>query len=109
LIARGPENILNNESLMEGDQVKLTIEVAREEMVDWKKIKSEVLTACKKLKLDVYGVKLQVNTLQQRKRVRPDDNKSSLVDVRSTFEEFCKAEKVSTAIRRVGREFIDGN
>jgi DNA repair exonuclease SbcCD nuclease subunit len=109
LVARGPENILNNESLMEGDQVKLTIEVAREEMVDWKKIKSEVLTACKKLKLDVYGVKLQVNTLQQRKRVRPDDNKSSLVDVRSTFEEFCKAEKLSTTIRRVGREFIDGN
>ena len=47
LKVRGPENIINNPDLMEGDQVKLTIELAREESVEWKRIKQDLLAACK--------------------------------------------------------------
>lgn len=105
LTVRGPENLLNRQDLLAGDQVKLTIEMAREEAVEWKKVKQDVLAACKELKLDVYGVKLEINSGPQRERIKMQGKQSNV----DTFSLFCKTEKVSTRVRQAGREFIDGN
>lgn len=106
LTVRGPENILNHKELMEGDQVKLTIEVACEEAVEWKKIKHEVLLACKKLKLEVFGVKLEVKTSSRLGRV---GLKAKVSTYAETLELFCKAENVSSQIKKAGMEIINGN
>jgi DNA repair exonuclease SbcCD nuclease subunit len=106
LTVRGPEELLSNKNLYAGDQVKLTIEMAREEAVEWKKVKQEILTTCKKLQLEVFGAKMEIKTTQRRKRVQLEGNSSSNVD---TLELFCKAENIATQIKQTGIGFINGN
>ncbi len=102
---RGPENLLNRRGqFYQGDQIKLTIEVPREEMVDWKRIRSEVLAACKQLKLEVYGVKLEVKTTKQRERAAHEQSG----DNKSTLESYCRAENVSTRVKQAGLKLIGG-
>ncbi len=99
LTVRGPENILQHGGLVEGDQLKLTIEVTREEAVDWKSIKQEVLAACRELKLDIYGVKLEIKTAQRHTRLQIKERSPGYSQ---TLEQFCKAENVATHIRKTG-------
>lgn len=107
LNVRGPENILNNRDLFEGDQVKITISVAREEAVDWKKIRQSTLAACKELKLEVHGVKLEVKTTAPRKQVKGTPNVA--ISPLETFYRFCKSENLSTHLKKVGKEILHGD
>lgn len=103
LTVRGPENLLTNKELYRGDQVKLTIELAREEAVQWQQVRQAVLAACKKLQLDVYGVKLEVKTVQRRQRIKLEGTNT----VTDTFELFCKTENIAAVIREAGRELLN--
>lgn len=103
LTVRGPENILNDKNLMEGDQVKLTIEVTREEAVEWKKIKQDVLAACKELKLDVFGAKLEVKTTKRRQRLHIEGSGSGNAGI---MEQFCASENLSSQIRKAGLQLL---
>lgn len=107
LSVRDAANILNNKNLYEGDQVKLTISVAREEAVEWQKIRSGVLAACKERKLEVHGVKLEINTVKRRERAKLDDSNGS--GVIGTFDQFCKSENVAGNIKKVGKEILNGD
>jgi predicted phosphodiesterase len=102
LTVRGPEN-LDPEKLKTGDQVKLTIEIAREETVDWKSIKADTLAKCQELGLEVHGVKLQINTTKQRKRIPMAGKTNSEI-----MESFCETENLPIDIRTTGRRIFDG-
>lgn len=107
LTIRDADDILNNSNLAEDDQVKLTIELPREEMVEWKRIKSEVLDACKEKGVDVYGCSLTVKSSKatQQRLIKS----ASKEDV---FDQFCKIENVAVNIRKAGqqlREDFDGD
>ena len=106
LTVRGLEELLSNKNLYAGDQVKLVIELAREEVVEWRKIKQEVLNACKKLKLEIFGAKMEIKTAQRRKRVQLEGVTTNNID---TLELFCKAENVPSQIKQAGMEFINGD
>lgn len=107
LAVRGPENLLSNKNLFEGDQIKLTINVAREEAIDWKNIRQNVLAACKELRLEVHGVKLEVSTTKRRERTKLDEpNGSSPAE---TFDQFCRSENVAKNFKEIGKEILDGN
>ncbi len=108
LTVRGPENILNHKDLCEGDQVKLTIEVAREEAVGWQKIRQACLAACKELNLEVHGCKLEVKTTKQRKHTKLEGQDVTVSPV-GTFDSFCKSENVSTHCKKIGKEILDGD
>lgn len=105
LKVRGPENIANHKDLCAGDQVKLTIEVAREEAVEWKKIRADVLAACKEAGLEVYGVKLEVNTTARKERIHVNKGRSNL----DTFRQFCASENLATSIRKAGSQMLGGS
>jgi DNA repair exonuclease SbcCD nuclease subunit len=106
LTVRGPENILNNKNLYEEDQVKLTIEVAREDSVEWKAIKQDVLAACKELKLEVHGVKLEVKTTTRHQRITMEGGQSS-ADI---YDKFCSTENLASKIKAMGKEILsDGD
>lgn len=102
LTVRDPVDIANSDRLAKGDQVKLTIEVAREEMVEWKKIKADVLAACKDRRLEVYGVTLQVNNtaVKQREPIRMGQTNAEILG------SFCDAERLSTATREAGKRLF---
>lgn len=105
LTVRGPDNILSNSELVDGDQVKLVIEVPREEAVEWKKIREDVLAACKKMHLDVYGAKMEIKTAKNRERVRLKIAQGGS-HVR-TLEQFCTVENVSSQIREMGIKLLE--
>jgi len=101
LTIRDSANIINNKDLCEGDQVKLTIEMAREEAIDWKKTRAEVLAVCREMKLDVYGVKLEIRTTKRRERIKVTKNNKEDI-----FDTFCKEENIATSIKEVGRKIL---
>lgn len=107
LIVRDAANIVKDKNLFEGDQVKLTIQVSREEAIDWQKIKREVLLACKNKKLEVHGVRLEVATATRKKRLKLDGQNSTNVD--GTFDRFCVAENIANNIKKIGKDILDGN
>ena len=99
------DDVLNNSQLRENDQVKLTIKITREEATDWKRIKQEVLNACKELKLEVFGVKVEVQTVQS---IRLHLNEKRLGHVQ-VLEQFCKAEKIPNPVKNTGMEILNGD
>jgi len=99
-------DILLDDRLHQGDQVKLTVELPREEAVEWKRIKSEILAACKEKQLEVCGCKLEVKASKLKKQIVSKQNDSP-------FDNFCKIEGVPSAIQKVGVSIMenkkDGN
>lgn len=105
LTANSVESILGNKDLIEGDQVKLTIEMVREEAVEWKAIRKEVLDACKELKLEVHGCKLEVKTNTRRERAKLIQHSTKA----DTFDQFCKAEGLAKEVVKVGKAILNGH
>ena len=101
LVVRDKFDILNDDYLCEGDQVKLTIELTREEAPDWKSIKQGVLDACKQVGVDVYGVKMKVKTGKQNKpEVKPNASNEEI------FEQYCKASKTTKYCHEMGLKLL---
>lgn len=99
---RGPEDILRNKALFEGDQIKLTVEMTREEAGEWKSVKAKVIEACKQKGLEVTGPDLKISGLTiQRDRISTE--KATPRDVVASF---CNVEKLSQARKQVGLDFV---
>lgn len=102
IMVRDEDDILNDEDLRAGDQVKLTLEMAREEACEWSEHKQRVLAACKERGLEVYGCELKVNTSQRRER-------TSLKTVKTpedVLQAFCQAENVAAGVKKAGMELL---
>ncbi len=106
LTITGPADLLSNDSLYDGDQVKISVRLTREEMPEWRTIRRAVLEACDKLRLEVFGVDLKVATPAAKKAVRID--KTSRKTDSEIITEYCKAEKAADAVRVAGLKFIEG-
>lgn len=102
LTVRSSEDIIRNNLLIEGDQVKLEIELAREEAVDWKTIKLDVMDACREMKLEVFGVTLNIKATTERKALKVGEG-SVPEDVLTAF---CSAENVPNAVKQAGVQLI---
>lgn len=102
LTVRDEDDILNDEDLRQGDQVKLTIEMLREESVEWVAHKQRVLTACKERGLEVYGVELKVQTpaTQERTTLKAVKSPGEVLDA------FCQAEELAAEIKRAGKGLL---
>jgi len=103
LTIKDPDDILKNKQLYEGDQVKLTVELAKEETFEWQKIRRDILEATKTRKLEVFGIDLKVNSATPREtklrkvdRVNPD----------KIYSAFCSKENLPSNTRRVGRDLL---
>ncbi len=103
LTVRDEDDILNNEDLRPGDQVKLTVELAREEAVEWGEHRRRVLGACKEVGLEVYGCEMKINTSQRRERIALKAAKSP----EEVLASFCQAENVSAPIKKAGMGLLD--
>jgi Calcineurin-like phosphoesterase len=90
-------DLFDNHNLMPEDQVKLVVELSREETVDWKKIKASVLQACKELKLEVYGLKMTITETKQLKQIRVRGRSNAEI-----YDSFCDAEGITSHIRKCG-------
>ncbi len=99
---RDADDILRNGELKAGDQVKLSLEMAREEVVEWNAHKQRVLAACKERGLEVYGCELRVNSSQRRERTKVGAVKSP----EDVLQAFCQAEDLATDIKNAGVKLL---
>ena len=105
LTIRSADEILDNKQLFKGDQVVLTIELAREEAVEWKAHKQQVLDAANKKGLEVFGVDIKVNT-GTVKKVKVADLKSRMpADVLAAY---CKTENLPSQTKKAGEGLLNG-
>ncbi len=98
------DEILDNEDLREGDQVKVMIELAREEVVEWNAHKRRALEACKEMGVEVYGVDLKVAPSKRKERIKAEEGTSRTRE--EVFTDFCKAEKVANNIKKAGSKLL---
>jgi UDP-2,3-diacylglucosamine pyrophosphatase LpxH len=102
--------IQNNQNLRRGDQVKIEIELTREELVNWPTYRQKAIEECRKLGVGVFGVKLV--TQKKKKRVRLNGNGSGSEGKLSSnpeeiINEFCIREKVGDDFREAGLTYLD--
>lgn len=95
-------NDLFSADLNKGDQVKITLQLGREEVVEWAKHKRNILAACKELELEVFGIEMDV-VGGSPERIKSDTKTTQPEDV---FEEFCKSENVAANLKAVGKELL---
>jgi DNA repair exonuclease SbcCD nuclease subunit len=95
---------LENFELQPGDQVKITLELLREEFVEWPNRKQSVLDFCVANGLEVFGVELLAKQGKVRKRLEPQ-----VRQVRNNAEllgDFCATENLAKQIRVTGEQIL---
>lgn len=100
------DGLLRHKDLKKGDQIKVVLELAREEIVNWKTEKQHVLGVCKELGLEVYGVDLKVLTNARRQRVRIGEDVKAKTN-EEVLGSFCQAENVASEIKKRGLELLN--
>jgi len=104
LTINAAEEIRLGPKLRTGDQVKVTIRLAREEMTDWPKHKQRVVERCKELGLELFGPDVEVaasaKSAAKEKQAKTKDD---------VFAEFCLSENVSSDIKQAGKGLLEGS
>jgi hypothetical protein len=105
LTVHDADDIANNKALRSGDQVKITVELAREEAVEWHEHKRRVLAACREGGLDVFGINCTVKTAR-RKRVKLIEGPKTNTP-QDILEFFCANEGVASNLKQAGLELLN--
>lgn len=102
LTARDASEIVKY-GLAKDDQVKIIVELTREEVPEWKTHKQGVLDMCAKLGLVVFGVDLKVNEASQKAKTKAPRSRLPADVLRA----FCTAEDAPNAVKKAGLELIN--
>ncbi|HET9285667.1 MAG TPA: metallophosphoesterase [Candidatus Angelobacter sp.] len=97
-----PDDILGRNELKPGDQVKVTLELAREEIPEWKSMRARIADICREMGLEVYGISLKANTAIRKAK---DVNRLH-ADPKEILASFALKENLSTPIKQAGLEFL---
>lgn len=92
--------------LTKGDQVKITLELTRAEIVEWANHKKGIMDHCQQNGIEVHGFELKKE--ERKKRTRIENNGASRSkSTKEFFLEFCNAEKLSDQVRQTGATLLD--
>lgn len=91
--------------IKEGDQVKLTFELSKEEAVEWSKSKNKALEELKKLGALSFGVEMKVNSRDKREKPEAKIGRTTK-DPIEVLVGFCNKEKLSKAVRKAGKDML---
>lgn len=103
---REPEELRELEFLRAEDQVKVSIELTKEEVLDYQTMKEKISLICRDLGLQVFGIELKIKkqtklTDKEQKRAVKDKSPDTIL------KSFSKREKLSKAVLEVGKEFLN--
>lgn len=105
---RDPEELLNDDTLRAGDQIKVSLELTREEVVEWPVYKDRVIQIIKELGLESYGIELKVDKTVKRKKDETTDKVAMKHRTPSDIiGSFSKAEKLSSVVRKTGLKLLE--
>jgi predicted phosphodiesterase len=95
-------NDLADFNLKPGDQVKITVSLPREQLPDWLKHRRAILSVCKEIGVEVFGVELTTKSVNLP-RLQANSSRTPTQLVLS----FCKAEKTPRVIRETGLALVE--
>jgi hypothetical protein len=104
LTVRSASEITSNKDLIPGDQLKVTIELTREESVEAKTYMVQVREACKKKELELSGLEIKVNSLTKKPK---SAIKSASLTPKEIILAFSKSEGLPTELKEAGLIFIE--
>lgn len=102
---REPEALLELDYLQANDQVKISLELTKEEIVDYQNLKGKITDICKELELEVFGIELK---LKKQTKLVSKDQKMEVKDKNpfTILENFSKREKLSKAVSAIGKTLL---
>lgn len=105
ITVREPEELQRLKELHEGDQVKIKLELTRDEIPDGASMKDEIIDFLKKSNIENFGVELKV---QKQTKVRKHQPSTDLVrlDPIDVLRDFSKREKLPELTRKVGADLL---
>lgn len=103
---RDPEDLKDHDYLRKGDQIKVTLELTREEITDWKNHKDLLAKSLSALGLVSYGIELKVQKAKKRKEVQDEVVAMKNRTPGEILGSFCNSEKLPRDIRKIGRKLL---
>lgn len=96
---RDADDLKSDQRLLSKDQVRITLELTKEEVVEWQQHKAKVIDVCKQLELEVFGVELKVlASAKSERKVSSSPGKSA----GEVLQAFCLNEGVASNIKEAG-------
>lgn len=105
---RDPQEIESDERLRAGDQVKVELELTREEVVQWPVYKDRLVQVLKNLQLVSFGIELKVDKAGKRPREEKSNEevKRQHQSPPEVLGSYCKREKLPRAFRKEGLRLL---
>lgn len=102
-----PDELLRDKRLRSGDQVKVNLELHREDIVNWPAHKERIASILKQLELQSFGIELKVDKAVSRKRgeAKVEEQRQTRAPL-EVFGSFCKTEKLPKAVRLAGKQLM---
>jgi len=109
LAIRDIDELAQHKGLRAGDQVKITLELSKEEVTDWSNLRRKITDVCRSKNLQVYGIVLKVKKAAvHRFRLEDEITDTGMVrDPREIVEAFCKSEGLGKAVKAAGIEILE--
>lgn len=104
LTIRSPDDITKNKHLYKGDQIKIAVELVREEAVEWKAHRQQVMQAAQAKGLEVFGIDCVVQSSTSKKAKLTEVKKRTDEDIMTAY---CNYENVSHQIREMGQTLLN--
>lgn len=98
-----PDDLFEIRDLEEDDQVKITLNLAREEIPEWKAMRARIEAICREMCLEVYGISLKSSTTVRKAK---DVNRLQ-ADPKEILTSFALKENLSAPIKQAGMSFLD--
>lgn len=105
---RDLDELKENKFRLKGDdQVRIRMELHKEEAVDWPFFRNEISTIIKSFGAELFGAELKVKKSSRRVRISDDEHEEALLSHKDTFKGFCKREKLDSTTREIGQEILN--
>lgn len=99
---RDSVDIRNNKDLLPGDQIKLTVELHRDEVPDWGAIKAAIQHELKAKELHIHGIKLEVAKTKLKKL-----KLKAAYGQKEIFDNYCTSAGVHQLSRSAGLQLLE--
>jgi len=110
LTISNPDELLADKRLRPGDQVKIKLEISREEVVEWPVFKDRIVRLLKQLELESFGVELSVDKqtpMSKEERIDALSSKRVHQTPREILGSYAKREQLPRAIRKAGLRILE--
>lgn len=107
LRVRDADEIKDLDYLEPGDQVKVELELTREEVPEWPVHKDRIVSMLRELRVESFGITLKAKKAKKRVREADDVKRYTKRTVTEVLGGYCKSEKLPRTIREAGKRILE--